>query len=203
MIRLLALSVALLASPAAAHDVIAELFPAGHAIEGEIGFSNGEFSKNQRVEVLDDTGAPLGETVTDDTGLFRFVPEKPVTHVFRADLGSGHVALVEMPAEEVAQILSAPTASGGATPAPVKVADKVAPAVAAPTEVVVPVALSAEVQAQIADLVRNELRPLRREMSDLKRAKDIQSILGGMGYVLGLFGLWFFLAARRKLAGAP
>ncbi|NIY97843.1 cobalt ABC transporter permease, partial [Salipiger sp. HF18] len=51
------------------------------------------------------------------------------------------------------------------------------------------------------EAVRDEVRPLRREIAAYREHNDLQSILGGIGYIVGLFGLGFYLAARRKLAG--
>jgi nickel transport protein len=52
-------------------------------------------------------------------------------------------------------------------------------------------------KAALAEAVRNELKPLRREIIALKEKNDLQSVLGGIGYIVGLFGLWFFIAGRR------
>jgi nickel transport protein len=64
------------------------------------------------------------------------------------------------------------------------------------------VALTAAQREIVAEAVRNEMRPLRREIIAMKEKNDLQSILGGIGYIVGLFGLWFFLAARRQKAAA-
>ena len=60
--------------------------------------------------------------------------------------------------------------------------------------------LSGAQRELIAEAVRAEIRPLRREIIAYKEKNDLQTILGGIGYIVGLFGLWFFLAARRQKA---
>ncbi|MBV6635165.1 MULTISPECIES: cobalt ABC transporter permease [Mameliella] len=187
MIRLaLVLCLLALPVPALAHKVIAAVFPSGSAIEGEIGFSNGDMATDQPVEVYGPDGTLLGETVTDADGFFIYTPTEPVAHTFRSDLGAGHLANVTMPAEEVARIL------GVAAPEPAAPAPTTAPA--APG-----VALSDADRAEIARIVRDEMRPLRREIAAYREKNDLQTILGGMGYILGLFGLGFYIAARRQL----
>ena len=52
---------------------------------------------------------------------------------------------------------------------------------------------------EIAEIVRAEMRPIRREIAALKETRDMQSILGGIGYIVGLFGVGFYLTARRRL----
>lgn len=183
----LALCLVLLAPPALAHKVIASVFPSGSDIEGEIGFSNGDMAVGQLVEVFDAEGNKLGETTTDQDGFFLYTPKDPVTHVFKADLGAGHVAEVSMPAGEVAALLGVeapPEAAGGPGPGGATVGS-----------------LSDEERAAIAEIVRQEMRPLRREIAAYREQNDLQTILGGIGYICGLFGLGFYIAARRRMAG--
>ena len=45
------------------------------------------------------------------------------------------------------------------------------------------------------------MRPLRQEITAYRNHNDLQTILGGIGYIAGLFGLGCYLAARRRLAG--
>lgn len=185
----LVLCLLLLSTPAMAHKVIASVFPSGSDIEGEIGFSNGDMAIGQLVEVFDAEGNKLGETATDQDGFFLYTPKDPVTHVFKADLGAGHVAEIVMPAGEVAALLGVevpPEAAGGpgSEPGGTTVGS-----------------LSDEERAAIAQIVRQEMRPLRREIASYREQNDLQSILGGIGYICGLFGLGFYIAARRRMAG--
>lgn len=175
--------------PALAHKVIAGVFPSGSAIEGEIGFSNGDMAARTLVVVTGPDGAELGQVLTDDDGFFLFTPTVPVAHHFRADLGAGHVANVVMSAKDVAKVL------GVAAP-------DAAPAAAASlaTGGIVVASLTEAEKLAIAEAVRDEMRPLRREIAAYREHNDVQSILGGIGYIAGLFGLGFYLAARRKLA---
>lgn len=180
----LALCLTLAPLPALAHKVIASVYPAGRQIEGEIGFSNGDMAVQSKITVTDPAGRVLGETVTDDAGSFTFTPAEPVDHLFRADLGAGHVAEVTLSAAEVATILGKAAAPEPAAAAP-------GTATTASTAMIDP--------ELIAAAVRDEIRPLRQEIAAYKEKNDLQTILGGIGYIAGLFGLGFYLAARRRL----
>lgn len=169
--------------PALAHKVIASVYPAGRAVEGEIGFSNGAMALRQTVQVTTPEGRALGTALTDDTGLFTFTPVEPVEHVFTVDLGAGHVAEARLAAPEIARLL-------GKAPAADPAAPSTTGAVTAGTD-----------SDALAAMLRDELRPLRQEIAAYKEKNDLQMILGGMGYIAGLFGLGFYLAARRQLAG--
>lgn len=175
--------------PALAHKVIAGVFVSGDAIEGEIGFSSGDMASDTEVIVTGPDGAELGRTVTDADGFFIYTPNSAVAHTFFADLGAGHVAQVTMPAEDVAQIMgvAAEKADGAASAT-------MAQTVGSATS------FGQEEQQVIAKAVRDELRPLRREIAAYREQNDLQTILGGIGYIVGLFGLGFYMAARRKLA---
>ncbi|MBY6058713.1 cobalt ABC transporter permease [Leisingera daeponensis] len=193
MIRAWVLGIALMAPlPAFAHNVISAVFPSGSDIEGEVGFSNGEMAPGLLIEVFDQDGGKLGETRTDDDGFFVFTPAEPVTHIFRGNLGAGHVAEAAMDAAEVAQIMgkspstATPAAAGsGALPLAATAAG-----------------LSDQARAELAAMLRNELRPLRQELTAFKNKSDFQSVLGGIGYIFGLFGLGFYIAARRKMGNS-
>ncbi len=191
----LILIVSLICAPlsALAHKVIAGVFPAGDAIEGELGFSNGDMAVGQEVIVFGPDGAELGRTVTDEDGFFLYTPNSPVAHTFTADMGAGHVAKVVMPAEEVAEIMGVA----------VEIVETPVAASDGPVEganVVTVASLSDEERQIIAKAVRDEIRPLRREIAAYREKNDMQSILGGIGYIVGLFGFGFYLAARRKMA---
>ncbi|KIC21817.1 hypothetical protein [Leisingera sp. ANG-Vp] len=189
MIRSCVLILALLAPlPALAHNVISSVFPSGSDIEGEVGFSNGDMAADLLIEVFDGAGAKLGETKTDADGFFLFTPAAPVTHVFRGDLGAGHVAEMTMEAAEVAAIMGESPVETAASPA--------APSAAASA------GLSDQSRAELARMLRTELRPLRQELTAFKNKSDFQSVLGGIGYIFGLFGLGFYIAARRKIGGS-
>lgn len=50
----------------------------------------------------------------------------------------------------------------------------------------------------------NEMRAVKREIAALKTAMNepgLKDILGGIGYILGLFGIAFYVHARRRREG--
>ncbi|MDV7143072.1 cobalt ABC transporter permease [Tropicimonas sp. TH_r6] len=227
MIRTLFLAVAIAAAPlpALAHKVIMGVFASGDQIEGELGFSGGDAPAGQLVEVFDGDGNKLGEAVTDVDGFFLFTPEQAVIHVFKADMGAGHVAEVEMAAEEVTEIVAkgagatpgaaatigwsgnegnvqplVPAAGGTSTETPAIPTDPTEAIPAVIPQVTVASLTSEEVEA-IAKAVRDEMRPLRKSIDSYKEKNDLQTILGGIGYIVGVFGVGFYIAARRKLKG--
>lgn len=223
MIRpvILSLALALAPLPALAHKVIMGVFPSGNQIEGELGFSNGEAPEDQLIEVFDGDGNKLGETRTDADGFFLFAPHAAVQHIFRADMGAGHIAETLMEAADVAAIVVKSNENAGAADATIAWSgdgarpfvglehtdavppdapreDASAPSAPVIPQVTVAALNDAELDA-IAKVVRDETRPLRQEIAAYKEKNDFQTILGGIGYIVGLFGVGFYIAARRKL----
>ncbi|NIY74445.1 cobalt ABC transporter permease [Thalassospira sp. HF15] len=184
--------VALTTAPANAHKVIASVFPSGENIEGEIGFSNGIMAANTLVEIFDPEGNKIDEVTTDADGFFTYTPSRQVDLRFRADLGAGHVAEAKFAINDL---------SGFAGPAQTASSQTATASDAADTDT-----RSTITHAQeeiIATIVRDELRPLRREITAYKEKNDLQSILGGIGYIFGAFGIIYYIAARRIRAKAP
>jgi len=188
-----------LSSPASAHKVVADGYVAGDTIEGEIGFSNGDMAANTVIEVFDETGAKIDEVTSDDDGFFVYKPTRRISYVFRVNLGAGHVGQFIISADDLPADLGAEPAAE--TPASVE---------GAPNADVIPGAAAAVaagpseamLKEMIAETVRAEVRPLRRELVAYKEKHDVQQILGGIGYIIGLFGLAFFLVARRRSGSA-
>lgn len=182
-----------LPTSARAHKVVASAYASGPVIEGEIGFSNGDMAADISVLIYDDADNRLGETRTDNDGFFVFTPTKSVPHVFRANLGAGHVAETRLEVEDLPKIVATREPVGMIASA--KAANAPATPVREPANSAV---FSEEQRLLIAEAVRSEVRPLRREIAAYREKNDLQTILGGIGYIVGLFGLWFFIAARKQ-----
>ncbi|MEM7407397.1 MAG: cobalt ABC transporter permease [Pseudomonadota bacterium] len=185
------LAMALVAPIAQAHRLILSVWVSAGIIEGELGFSNGEMAAEATVQVVDTAGDNLGTVQTDAEGMFRYRPDVPTLVTFRADLGAGHVAQAELLPEDL-QALGSDAPAGlvapqTATPAR-RPANAAAPAVAWD-------------EAAIARVVAREVQPLRRQIAEYQEKNDLQTLLGGIGYIIGLVGIGYYVAARKRLRG--
>lgn len=187
----IALTFLLAASAALAHDVDLWAWSAGDVIEGEIGFSSGELAApGTLVRVLGPDGEEMGTTTVDEDRLFRFEPSAPVSHRFVADLGQGHVAaatlaLDELPAAVAVRANASPGAAQAATPT-ATAAGATATAIDA-----------SELGTLVASAILRELTLLKRQLAAREQDADLQALIGGIGYICGIFGLLFFVHARR------
>lgn len=212
----IAIGFALLANaPAFAHKVVISAFAEGDIIEGEVGFSNGDMALNTAIEILDQEGNVIGNTTTDDEGIFQYRPTRAIPLTFRANLGQGHVAIYNMPVEELPEISGddAPRtenavsdmSKAGAVSGSFANIDKQVAVDSDQLSKQVREAVKQEMakaKSEIASAIRKDIKPLRKEISSYKEKNDFQTILGGIGYIVGLFGFGFYIAARRERRAA-
>jgi nickel transport protein len=156
-----------------AHGVRVFAAVEGDSIQGRAEFVAGGPVTGARVEVFAPSGKSLGSTTTDGSGRFTFTPTEAVDHRFWVHDGSGHaaehtVAKAELPAS-VLRSAGQPQNPG---------ADE-------------------DVAATVEAAVSKHVSPLRDEIDELRRSIRLHDILGGIGYIAGLTGLWFYLKARR------
>jgi len=173
-----------------AHKIIGGVYTDGALIEGEVGFSSGVMAQaGTLVEVFAPSGDKLGETRIEDGGLFGFTATRRVDHRFRANLGAGHVMDITLPADELpAEWAGGDVAAAGSPPAAAVVRHA-------------PEANQAPSDKQLEQLVRKavaeQVKPLRRELAEYKAQAKWHDVLGGIGYIFGLFGVGAWLRARQ------
>lgn len=187
LIVLFGLTAALISSSAMAHKIKVFATAEGTVISGYAYLTGGTRVKDAlvRVKAADDT--LLGETTVDSTGTFRFEAKQPIDHRIIVDAGGGHVAEFTVKASELTGMDTAGTASIAAA------ADN------ATSEEPSSVSLStATLQTLVDKAVARQLRPLREQLDAYQAETRWQDILGGIGYILGIAGIAFYLLARRQ-----
>jgi len=167
-----------------AHNVVGGVYATGDEIEGEAGFSTGAMAKaGTIVKVTDTSGTPLGETTTDGNGYFTFMAKKRITYLFEVNMGAGHILKMQLPAEELPDslgVLPGQSASSVLT-----------------TQSTV-VAGGTMTLDMFEKAMAKQIRPLRREINQLKAKSGLRDILGGIGYIFGLLGLIAFIRERKS-----
>jgi nickel transport protein len=53
-------------------------------------------------------------------------------------------------------------------------------------------------ETAVAAAVQRELAPLKRQLAAREQEADLQALIGGIGYICGIFGVLFFVYARRQ-----
>lgn len=181
-----------LAGQTSAHRLKVFAASAGDRVEGFAYFPGGDRAQDCTVSVLDADGEPLATLTTDGQGAFVYTPTQACDHVFRASTVEGHAAVFTIFEHQLP----------GAT---VAVNEGLHRAATAPSTVKnEPFKPQGEGQWGTGDLQRavdvavaERIRPLREEVELLRNETRMRDVIGGIGYIVGLFGL-VALFMRRK-----
>ena len=181
---------------AMAHRLNLFAFVEGSAISGSAYFSGGGAPTGAAVTITDPADAVLGETVTDETGGFTFQATRRIDHRITVETADGHNAAFVITAAELPNTL--PGADGTSVVVPTAVS---AEPPAAPRPTTAPGMDQAALEAMIGRIVQQHVRPLREQLLAYNEAVRVSDILGGIGYIAGVFGvIAYILSIRRRNA---
>jgi nickel transport protein len=194
VVMLLALGI--FTTPALAHRVLVFAFAEGDIIHTESKFIPDTPVRQGKVLVLDQkNGKELLTGQTDDQGKFSFkIPTAAVAQ--KLDL---NIVVEAAMGHRGSWLLKADGYLTGATPG-----KTTALVVASPTAPAVPEAKTANVDQQALEAAVNkalerQLAPVKEMLAELTIHRTTPAdIIGGIGYILGLFGLWAYLQSRGK-----
>lgn len=179
-------------APADAHRLKAFATVVGASIEGKAYFVGGGPAENVAATLVDKSSKVIAETRTDTEG--RFVLTAPV----RADVTvvidatDGHLARFEIAASRLPDLLPAvPEGGSGVALA----------AATGPPSVTSPPTRSTASADQIAAAVARQIEPLAEQLDSLEASIRLRDVLGGVGYIIGIFGLVAFMKVRRDKSG--
>ena len=178
----------LVTTHAVAHSVIGFVYAEGWEIEGEIGFSDGQLAPpGTLVEIFGPDSTKLGETRTKTNGAFHYTATSAITHHVKANLGSGHAIELILEAEALPNVSSSPNGSAlNAT----SIASLHTDSVGNLNE--------DQLKQLISEAVSRQVTPLRRDLINYQNQAKWHDVLGGIGYILGIFGLAAWLTARKQ-----
>lgn len=162
-----------------AHQIRMSVYVEGNAVEGEIYYVGGGNppGAGAKVEFLKDDKV-VYKITADDEGLFNLGEITPDSYTVRADGSQGHVAFYELDKSEF--MLDETTEEE------VKTED-----------------LSQQhfentslTKEELQKAISHAIRPLREQIDRYEAKTRLHDILGGIGYILGLFGLMIIIRAK-------
>jgi len=172
-----------------AHKVNIFAYVEGDKVYTESYFNDGKKCIDSRIEVFDNQGNKLLEGLTDKEGEFSFeVPSEDgdlkivltasmghrAEYIIRADELISSAGLIEEKFEEPVSIVSPETSL---------------------------VDLK-EIQSIIEDTLDEKLKPIIREMREIKKSQEDKisptEIIGGIGYIIGIFGIVAYFLSRKR-----
>lgn len=160
---------------AQAHSVRIFAAREGSEIKGCGYFSGGRKAENVEVKVFDANNKLLTQLKTDNSGAFVFKQSAAGFFRFEINSGDGHKAeyiLNETAIKESANALDGEPVAAN---------------------------ISSEV---LKNIVREELGremfQLKKQLDEAEHQRRFSDIIGGIGYILGIAGIAFYLSARNK-----
>lgn len=197
VIGVLLIAAGIAAPLAFAHKVNVFAYVEGDQVYTQGYFSDGTKAKNSAVTVYGNAGQELLNGRTDEDGAFTF-PTQGQRQALRIVLnaGMGHQASYVIPVEEVT--------GEPVTPAPASADTPTAAATSSPRGELAgdrdtggtPSRLS---EAQVRKAVAEGVLPLAREISALKERRGFSDIVGGIGLIIGVLGVFAYFKARQEL----
>lgn len=189
-------------TPARAHRVLVFAYAEGDTIHTESKFVSDTPVRQGKVLVLDaKTGRELLTGQTDDQGKFTFkIPAAAAAE--KMDLKIVTEAAMGHRGE---WLLKADSYLGGAKPASGPAPAPKAPITPAAT--VSPAAPEAKaanldqqaLEASLNKALERQLAPINERLTELTMHRTtLTEILGGIGYILGFFGLWAYFQSKRQ-----
>lgn len=180
--------------PAQAHRLKVFAAAVGDAIEGRVYFVGGGPARGVPVTLSEAAGTVVGTTETDsEEGRFTLPVPYRADFTVTADAGDGHVDRFTLAAARLPVGLPAGPGDGE------MVAETPSTAMAglsAGGE-----AMDAAVERVVAAAVARQLAPILERLDAMETAVRLRDLLGGIGYVIGVFGLWALWRGRRRGGG--
>ncbi|EIJ41998.1 hypothetical protein BegalDRAFT_1095 [Beggiatoa alba B18LD] len=162
-------------SPVYAHKVKLFVSAEGLTLHGYAYFSGGNSVQNIPVLIQDMAGNSIGTVQTDAQGKFTYVLSQAQAVQLSINTGDGHQASYQL------QFSTQPSATVVKT---------------APLAEKMP-ADTAVLSTLIEQAVYQQVQPLREQLEHYEEKVRLHDILGGLGYIVGILGFWFFVQGRR------
>jgi len=176
-----------ISATANAHKVSAYAYREGDKILGECYFVDGSACKNSKVEVYNEKGEKLLETLTDEKGKFSFNTKEKGELKIVIPAGEGHRAeyKIEGIKEQIEKkdIKKETLKEERQSKSNQNYVDR------------------EEFKKMIDEVMDVKLQGLRREIMDLRKQMDsigLRDILGGIGYIFGIWGIIMLIKRKRN-----
>jgi len=169
-------------------------------VEGDTVFIEGYFldgkkPKHCEVTVYDSNDKQLLTGLTNDEGQFSFkIPASGPLRV-KLNAGEGHLKEITLTADELGSDVGG--GSGTALPRTTANAENEIVSDGGANEEAIS---NAQLQLLVERAVGKTIRPLVREIDELKERRGLSDIIGGIGVIIGVGGLLLYLQARKLAA---
>jgi nickel transport protein len=179
-------TIVLLGSLAFAHRVNIFAQVEGDSVVGQCYYSDGTPVRNQKVEVLRSSGAKLLELMTDDDGYFKFSPGVREDLKIVLYAGMGHKAEITVEARVLPEVTKPHTEKPKSAP---KKSEVITEEHGLDT---------LQLRKIIKDVVDEKFNTLQELIAKQQRSISMTAIIGGIGYIFGIFGLYYYFRSKKR-----
>jgi len=183
-----------LSTPAFAHKLNMFTYAEGKEVHVEGYFADGTKAKNSTITVWNDARETVVEGVTDEAGKFTFTITEPTNLRIVLNAGMGHQTEHSMLANELGDTSTASSVAQAEKSSSTLAPQTVVTAAATPQPTPLPTDLSPVIEKAVA----NALLPLAREIAELKDRTKLSDMIGGIGFIIGIMGLFAFSKTRNR-----
>lgn len=169
-----------------AHKVNMFAYPEGANIYVEGFFSDGKTAKNSVVTVFDakDRNKELLSGTTNDEGQFSFPISQKTSMRIVLNAGMGHQTEYLLAANELTGEIAPNSSDAGSV---------------LETENAPEIANDAALDRLIENAVGKAIKPVMRSIAEMREERSLATIVGGIGYIFGVLGIFFFIKARKEI----
>jgi nickel transport protein len=181
-----------MSSPAQAHKVNLFAYAERGVVHVEGYFVDGAPSRDSRIVAYSPDGGVVAEGRTDAEGRYSFPVNRNENLRIVLEASMGHRNEILLTAAEI---------GGGAGSAPVKPVPSPGAADPATGGMDQTVASTADLQATLERVLSDQLTPLRESLMRIQQTHEkpgLRDVLGGLGYIVGLAGVYLWAVSRRK-----
>jgi nickel transport protein len=158
----------------------------GDSIVGQCYYSDGAPVRNQNIEVFRSSGEKLMELQTDSGGNFRFIPRIKDDLKIVLYAGMGHRAEITINANDLPEITATKARKPETSTRKVETVVKKAE-------------LDEEALRKVVEAaVEEKFNTLRQLIMKQQKSISLTTIIGGIGYIFGIFGLIVLLWRRKR-----
>ena len=176
----------LFSQAAFAHKVNMFAYAEGDSIFMEGYFADGKKAKNCEITVYNKEGKVVHTGLTSEEGQYEFpIPEMTDLKI-ELDAGMGHKTEFLLPKNELSESEEDSLLETEDLP------------IAASTSSYSGTGINKQELSLIVDkAVAKAMRPVMRNIAEMREEKSLSSIVGGIGFIFGLLGLYFYFKAKK------
>ncbi|OSQ35617.1 hypothetical protein [Thalassospira mesophila] len=213
------LTIVMLALPGAAkaHSFHVFALGDGNIIEGYAYFGGGARPQHAKLSVENGAGKMLLQGETNANGEFRFQVDHLDDYVIRANTGDGHAASYLLKSSELSDALPKASSNVAEIVVALNPADRSSDTVAsfstAPdtsasgsgeNAASQRISITPEQLSQlVSHAVAKQVNPLREQIVAYEDKVRFSDIVGGLGIIIGIFGVIAWWQARQKISNKP